>query len=45
MHRPCYHAISLAFECQMFEKIPAESHDIYMDKIVTEDAVYDGEGR
>ena len=37
--------IALAFECQMFEKIPAESHDIYMDKIVTQDAVYVGKGR
>ena len=37
--------IALAFECQMFEKIPAENHDIYMDKIVTEDAIYTGKGR
>ena len=37
--------IALAFECQMFEKIPAESHDIYMDKVVTEDEVYPGKGR
>lgn len=37
--------IALAFECQMFEKIPAEDHDIYMDKVVTEDAVYPGKGR
>jgi 5-formyltetrahydrofolate cyclo-ligase len=37
--------IALAFECQMFERIPAESHDIYMDKIVTENAVYQGKGR
>ncbi|HUP82463.1 MAG TPA: 5-formyltetrahydrofolate cyclo-ligase [Pirellula sp.] len=37
--------IALAFECQIFEKIPAESHDIYMDKIVTETAVYTGKGR
>ena len=37
--------IALAFECQIFEKIPAESHDIYMDKVVTEDAVYNGKGR
>lgn len=37
--------IALAFECQLFEKIPAESHDIYMDKVVTEDAVYPGKGR
>lgn len=37
--------IALSFECQLFEKIPAESHDIYMDKIVTEVAVYLGKGR
>ena len=37
--------IALAFECQMFEKIPAESHDIYMDRIVTENAIYTGKGR
>jgi len=37
--------IALSFECQLFEKIPAESHDIYMDKVVTEDAVYTGKGR
>ncbi len=37
--------IALAFECQMFEKIPAESHDIYMDKIITENEVYTGKGR
>lgn len=37
--------IALSFECQLFDKIPAESHDIYMDKVVTEDAVYVGKGR
>lgn len=37
--------IALAFECQMFEEIPAESHDIYMDKVVTEKDVYTGKGR
>lgn len=37
--------IALAFECQLFEKIPVESHDIYMDAIVTETAVYSGRGR
>ncbi len=37
--------VALAFECQMFEKIPAESHDIFMDKVVTEDAVFQGKGR
>jgi 5-formyltetrahydrofolate cyclo-ligase len=37
--------VALAFECQLFEEIPAESHDIYMDKVVTEAAVYPGKGR
>ncbi|MEM8734627.1 MAG: 5-formyltetrahydrofolate cyclo-ligase [Planctomycetota bacterium] len=37
--------VALAFECQMFEEIPCEDHDIYMDKVVTQDAVYEGRGR
>lgn len=37
--------VALAFECQMFDQIPVDTHDIYMDKIVTEKAVYDGRGR
>ncbi|MFO0943746.1 MAG: 5-formyltetrahydrofolate cyclo-ligase [Pirellulales bacterium] len=37
--------VALAFECQMFPEIPCEHHDIYMDKVVTESAVYDGRGR
>lgn len=37
--------VALAFECQMFPEIPCESHDIYMDKVVTELAVYPGRGR
>ena len=37
--------IAMSFECQLFEEIPAESHDIFMDKVVTEDAVYVGKGR
>jgi 5-formyltetrahydrofolate cyclo-ligase len=37
--------IALSFECQLFDKIPAESHDIFMDKVVTEAAVYQGKGR
>lgn len=43
--KPTTPLIALAFECQMFEEIPAESHDIYMDKVVTENAVYVGRGR
>ncbi len=37
--------VALAFECQMFAAIPCESHDIYMDKVVTEFATYCGRGR
>lgn len=37
--------VALAFECQLFPEIPCEQHDIYMDKVVTEAAVYQGRGR
>lgn len=37
--------IALAFECQMFEEIPVAGHDVFMDKVVTEDHVYPGQGR
>lgn len=37
--------IALSFECQLFEEIPTAGHDIYMDKVVTESAVYPGRGR
>lgn len=37
--------IALAMQCQIFEDIPMQDHDIYMDKVVTEDTVYVGRGR
>ncbi len=37
--------IALAFECQLFPEIPMQPHDIFMDKVVTESAVYEGLGR
>lgn len=43
--RPDAPLIALAFECQLFPEIPMQDHDIYMDKIVTESAVYEGRGR
>jgi 5-formyltetrahydrofolate cyclo-ligase len=43
--RPSTPLIALAFECQLFEEIPTAAHDIFMDKIVTEAAIYDGLGR
>ena len=33
--------VALAFECQMFPEIPTMPHDIFMDKIITEAAVYE----
>lgn len=43
--RPDTPLVALAFECQLFEEIPVASHDVFMDKIITEDAVYQGLGR
>ena len=43
--RPDAPLVALAFECQVFPEIPTAPHDIFMDKIITEDAVYVGEGR
>lgn len=37
--------VALAFECQLFDEIPVADHDIFMDKIITEDQVYNGRGR
>jgi 5-formyltetrahydrofolate cyclo-ligase len=37
--------VALAFECQLFPEIPTAAHDIFMDKIITEKAVYQGRGR
>lgn len=43
--RPDTPLVALAFECQMFPEIPVAEHDIFMDKIITEAAVYEGRGR
>jgi 5-formyltetrahydrofolate cyclo-ligase len=37
--------VALAFECQLFDEIPTQTHDIFMDKIITEKGVYVGKGR
>jgi 5-formyltetrahydrofolate cyclo-ligase len=37
--------VALAFECQLFPEIPTQAHDIFMDKIITEKAIYPGQGR
>ncbi len=43
--RPDTPLVALAFECQMFDEIPMQVHDIYMDTVVTEAQVYEGLGR
>jgi 5-formyltetrahydrofolate cyclo-ligase len=43
--RPNTPLVALAFECQLFPEIPVAPHDIFMDKIITEVAVYEGRGR
>jgi 5-formyltetrahydrofolate cyclo-ligase len=43
--RPNTPLVALAFECQLFPEIPVAPHDIFMDKVITEAAVYPGRGR
>ena len=43
--RPDCPLIALCYESQLFDEILVAPHDVYMDKVVTEDAVYDGIGR
>ncbi len=33
--------VALAFECQLYPEIPTDPHDIFMHKIITEEAVYE----
>lgn len=43
--RPDCPLVALCYESQLFDEILVAPHDVYMDKVVTEDAVYDGIGR
>lgn len=43
--RPDTPLIALAFECQMFPEIPMQRHDVFMNAVITENAVYPGRGR
>lgn len=38
--RPETPLVALAFECQLFPKIPTEEHDVFMDKVITENGIY-----
>lgn len=43
--RPDTPLAALAFECQLFPEIPTAPHDIFMDLVITETAIYPGKGR
>ncbi len=43
--RPAAPLIALAYESQMLPELPVGPYDIYMDKVITEKAVYEGRGR
>lgn len=43
--RPEAPLVALAFECQLFDEVPMLEHDIFMDRVLTEQAVYAGKGR
>ncbi len=43
--RPDCALVALCYESQLFDEILVAPHDVYMDKVVSEDAVYEGIGR
>ncbi len=43
--RPDATLTAVCFDCQIFEEIPVQQHDIYMDKVITESNVFAGVGR
>ncbi len=43
--RPDCKLIGLGYECQLFDDLVVGPHDVFMDKVVTERAVYAGQGR
>jgi len=38
-------AVAVAFECQIFAEVPMLEHDVFMDKVITENGIYNGRGR
>ncbi len=43
--RPNAPLVAIAFDCQIFDAIPVASHDVFMDKVLTESRVLTGKGR
>jgi 5-formyltetrahydrofolate cyclo-ligase len=40
--RPDARLVAAAYECQVFPEVPMAEHDVFMDRVVTEQAVYEG---
>jgi len=40
--RPETRRVAVAFECQLFPEVPMLEYDVFMDKVVTEGAMYEG---
>jgi 5-formyltetrahydrofolate cyclo-ligase len=43
--RPNCRLIGLCYECQLFDDLIVGPHDVFMDQVVTELAVYSGQSR
>jgi len=43
--RPDCRLVGLCYECQLFDDLVVGPHDVFMDQVVTEQAVYSGPGR
>jgi 5-formyltetrahydrofolate cyclo-ligase len=43
--RPDCPLVGLCYESQLFDNLIVDSHDVFMDKVVTERAIYEGRGR
>ena len=43
--RPDAPLIAICYEAQLFDEIIVGPHDVFMDKVITEKAVYQGKGR
>jgi len=43
--RPDCPLVALCYECQLFDALIVGPHDVFMDKVVTEEATYEGQGR
>ncbi len=43
--RPDAPLVALAFDCQIVDAVPTDTHDVFMDAVLTESADYRGRGR